>query len=118
VVSKGRERLAVSKQRAQKLVGERFNLRRVNKLQVSKQYHIKISNMFAALEKLSDGENTNRAWENVQLNIKSSAIKRPGVHELKQHKPWYHEECLVSYITGSRLKSSGYRILTKEIWII
>ena len=31
---------------------------------------------------------TNRAWENITENIKTTA------KELKQHKPWFDEECL------------------------
>ena len=50
VVAKVRERLAVRKQAAQKFDGVRFNLRKQNDLEVRKQYHIKISNRFAALE--------------------------------------------------------------------
>jgi hypothetical protein len=50
VVAKVRERLAVVKQSAQKFDVERFNLRRLNELEVRKQYHIKISNTFEALE--------------------------------------------------------------------
>jgi len=64
VVAKVRERLAVSKQAAQKLAREIFNLGKLNELQVSKQYQIEISNRFAALENLSDGDDINRAWEN------------------------------------------------------
>jgi hypothetical protein len=56
VVAKVRDRLAVSKQAAQKLDREIFNLGKLNELQVSKQYQIEISNRFAGLENLSDGE--------------------------------------------------------------
>ena len=49
VVAKVRERLAVSKQEAQKLDGERFNLRKLKDLEVKKQYQIEITNRFAAL---------------------------------------------------------------------
>jgi hypothetical protein len=40
MVAKVRERLAVSKQAAEKLDEERFNLRKLNELEVRKQYHI------------------------------------------------------------------------------
>jgi len=50
VVAKIREGLAVSKQMAQKFDGERFNLRKLNELEVRKQYQIEITNRFAALE--------------------------------------------------------------------
>ena len=88
VVAKVRERLAVRKQAAQKLEGERFNLRKLNERQVRTQYQIEITNRFAALE------NLNRAWENTKETIKTSAKESLGLHELKQHKPWFDEECL------------------------
>jgi hypothetical protein len=37
-----------------------------------KQYQIKISNRFAALENLNDGEDINRAWKNIKKNSKTS----------------------------------------------
>ena len=53
MVTKVRERLAVSKQAAQGFDGERFNLRKLNELEVRKQYQIEITNRFAALENLT-----------------------------------------------------------------
>ena len=66
VLAKIRERLAVSKQATQRFDGERFNLRKQNDLEVRKQYQIEITNMFAALENLSDDEDINRAWETLK----------------------------------------------------
>ena len=60
MVTKVRERLAVSKQAAQKIDGDRFNLRKLNELEVRKQYQIEITNRFATLENLSDDEDINR----------------------------------------------------------
>ena len=94
MVAKVRERLAVSKQAAQKLDGERFNLRKLKDLEVKKQYQIEITNRFATLGNISDDGDTNRAWENIKENIKTSAKESLGAHELKQHKPWFDEECL------------------------
>jgi hypothetical protein len=94
VLAKVRERLVVSKQTAQKFDVERFNLRKVNELEVRKQYPNKISNRLAALENLNDSENINRAWENVKENIKISVKESLGLYELKQHKPWLDEEYL------------------------
>ena len=94
VARKVRERLAASKQAAQNVDGERFYLRKLNDLEVRKQYQInplnaelnpiyhllallgahhifhfsgirvKIANGFTALENLSHSEDINRAWEN------------------------------------------------------
>jgi hypothetical protein len=56
VVAKVRERLAVSKQTAQNFDVERFTLRKINELEVRKEYQSEISNRFAALENVSDNE--------------------------------------------------------------
>ena len=77
--------MAVSKQTAQKFDGERFNLRKLNELEVRKQYQIEITNRFAALGNLNDKEDVNRAWENIKENIKTSAKETLSLHELKQH---------------------------------
>ena len=79
LVAKLRERLAVSKQRAQKFDVERFNLRKLNEPEFRTQHQIKISNMFAALENLSDNEDINMCWENVKENVKTSAKQSLGL---------------------------------------
>jgi hypothetical protein len=89
VVAKVRERLAVRRQAAQKLDGERFNLRKLNKLEVKEKFQMEITNRFAALENLNVDEDVNSPWENVNENIKTSAKESLGLNELKQHKPWY-----------------------------
>jgi hypothetical protein len=48
VVAKFRERLAAIKQTTRKFDCERFNLRKLNELEVRKQYQIEITNRFAA----------------------------------------------------------------------
>ena len=53
-LQKARERVAVSKEVSQKFDVEIFNHRKLNELEVRKEYHIKILNRFAALENLSD----------------------------------------------------------------
>jgi hypothetical protein len=50
------------------------------------------------LEVVSDSEDINRAVENIKGNIKISAKESPGLYELKQHKPWFDEECLAFYV--------------------
>ena len=52
---------------------ERFNLRKLNGMEVRRQYAFKISNRFAALETRNDSEDINRAWENIIENIKTSS---------------------------------------------
>jgi len=39
------------------------------------------------LENLSDSKD-------IKENVKISAKESPGLFELKQHKPWFDEECL------------------------
>jgi hypothetical protein len=81
VVEKVRERLAVSKQPTNKSDGERLK-------EVTKQYQIEISDMFANSENLNNSEDINGAWENIEENIKTSAKDSPGLYEMKQHKSW------------------------------
>jgi len=51
VVAKVGKRLAENKQAAQKFDVDRSNLRKLSDMQDRKQYHIKISKIFAAFEK-------------------------------------------------------------------
>jgi len=57
------------------LRGERFNLRKLNELEVKEKYQIEITNRFAALENLDVDKDVNRAWENIKENIKTSAAR-------------------------------------------
>jgi len=94
VVAKVKERLAGSKQAAQKFDGERFNLRKLTALEVRKEYQTEITNRFVALENLSDSKDKDRAWEHIKDNIKTSAKENLGLHKMKHHKPLFDEECL------------------------
>jgi len=94
VVAKFRERLTVSKQAAQRFDGERFNLRKLNELEIRKKYQIEITNRFESLQNLNDDEDINRAWENIKENIEASAKESLSLQELKQHKPRFDEDCL------------------------
>ena len=46
-----------------------------------------------------------------------SAKESLGLHELKQHKPWFDEECLHSLDQRKQAKCSGYRIQVKAMYI-
>ena len=94
VVAKVREILAVSKPTAQKFDVERFDLRKLSKLEVCKQYQIKSPRCLAALENLNVSEDINRAWDKVKENIKTSPKESLGLCELKYHKPLFDDECL------------------------
>jgi len=84
----------VGKQDTQRFDRQRFNLRKLNEPEVREQYQIEITNRFAALENLNDDEDVNRNWESIKENIQTSAKESLGLHELKQNKPWFDEECL------------------------
>jgi hypothetical protein len=90
-VAKLRERLVVSKTDAKNFDAERFNLRKLNELEVRKRYKIKISTRFAAFENLNDSKDINMALESIKQNIKTSA--KESLYELKKQKPWV-DECL------------------------
>jgi len=50
---------------------ERFYPQKLSELEVRTQYQIEISDRFAALEKLNDGEYINSFWENIKENRKT-----------------------------------------------
>jgi hypothetical protein len=73
VMAEVRKRLAVSKQRTDYM--ERFNLKKLNEVEGKEQYHVEISNRFAALENLDAAVDINRAWETIRefMNFISAA---------------------------------------------
>jgi hypothetical protein len=66
---------------------ERFNLKKLNEVEGKGQYHVEISNRFAALEDLHTEVEINSAWETIPQNIKISAKESLGYYELQKHKP-------------------------------
>ena len=58
----------------------------------------------AALENSDDDEDVNRTLENIKENIQTSAKESLGLHEFKQNKPWFDEECLGFLDQGKRAK--------------
>jgi hypothetical protein len=94
VVAKVRERLPVSKRMVKKMDVERFNLKQLNEEEVKEKFQDTIKNKFAALDKLDNNGNINRAWETIGENIRISAKESIGLCESKSYKPWFDEECL------------------------
>jgi hypothetical protein len=45
------------------------------------------------LENFDDDVDINMAWELTRETIEASFTKSLGLYELKQHKPWFDEEC-------------------------
>jgi hypothetical protein len=84
-VVKLRERIAVSKQTRQKFDLERFDLKKLDDIEIKEKYQVEISNRFAALESLDESSNINNAWESIRENIKTSTKDNLGYHRLK-HK--------------------------------
>ena len=76
------------------VVGERFNLRKLNELEVRKRYQIEITNRFAALGNVENDRDIKRAWEDIKDSIKTSAKESLGVQDQKKYEPWFDEECL------------------------
>jgi len=70
------------------------------------------------LENVCDGKDKNRALENIEKNIKTSAKNTLSLHELKQHKPWFDGEYLVFLDQRDRIKCGGYKMQAKAILII
>jgi len=97
----------VGKQAAQRFDRQRINLRKLNEPKVREQYQIEITIMFAALENLNDDDDVNRIWEYIKENIQTSVKESLGLHELKQNKPWFDEECLGFLGQRKRAKTQG-----------
>ena len=90
--------MEVSKQVVQTLNVQRINLRKLNEMEVTKQYQTEISNRFAAVENLRDREYT----KYIKENIKTSSKETLSMNKLKQHKPWFDEECLFVFLLAQR----------------
>jgi hypothetical protein len=73
VVAKIRERLSVNKQGSHKFHMERFNLKKLNKVEGKEKYLVEVSNRIAALEDLDAEVESNTIWEmteNVKISVK------------------------------------------------
>jgi hypothetical protein len=83
----------VSKQTMHRVHMDRFNLKKLNKVEDKQQYYVEISNRLAALENLDTEVDINTAWETIRENIKTLAKESLGHYELKKHTPWFDEGC-------------------------
>jgi hypothetical protein len=54
---------------------ERSNLKKLNEVKDKEQYHVEISNRFAALENLDTVVDINSAWETIRENIVTCGLK-------------------------------------------
>jgi hypothetical protein len=72
---------------------ERFNHRKLNKVEGNEQFRVEISNRLSALEVWNAEVEINSAWETIRENIKISAKENLGYLEFKKHKPWFNKGC-------------------------
>jgi hypothetical protein len=93
VVAKLRERISVSKRARQNYDLERFDLKKLNDVEVEEKCQVEISNRFAALESLDESFDINNILESIKENIKTSAKENLGYQKLKHNKPWFDDEC-------------------------
>jgi hypothetical protein len=79
---------------------ERFNLKKLNKVEGKEQFRVDISNRFAALDYWDIEMEINSAWEMIIDNIKISANESLGYFKLKKHNPRFDKGC--SKLLGRR----------------
>jgi hypothetical protein len=72
---------------------ERFNIKKLNKVEGKVNNRVEVSNRFTALESLDAEVEINTVWDTIRENIKISAKESLGYYELKTHKPWFDEGC-------------------------
>ena len=85
MVAKVRERLAVSKQAAQNFDWERFNLRKLNDLEVRKQYRLRLQTGLQLWRTCVMTRKKIVIGRTFKKNIKISAKEILGLYELKQY---------------------------------
>jgi hypothetical protein len=92
-VAKLRYRISVGKRARQKFDLERFDLKKLDDVEVKEKYHVEISNRSAALESSDKSFDIKNAWESIRENIKTLAKDNLGYQKLKHNKPWFDDEC-------------------------
>jgi hypothetical protein len=92
-VAKLRERISVIRRAKKKFHLERFDLKKLDDVEVTEKYQVEISNRFEALDKLYESFGINNACVNIIENIKTSAKYNLGYQKLKHNKPWFDDDC-------------------------
>jgi hypothetical protein len=72
---------------------ERFNLKKLNKVEGKERYRAEVSNRFAAFKDLNAEEDIISPCETVRENINISTIESLGYHEFKKHEPQFDDGC-------------------------
>jgi hypothetical protein len=65
--------VAVNKQRSHRFHTKKFNLKKLIEVEGKENYHVGVSNRFAALEDFDTEVEINNAWETIRENCKISA---------------------------------------------
>jgi hypothetical protein len=86
------EKISVSKRARQKFNLERFDLKKLDDIEIKEKYQLQISNRFADLESLDENFDINNAGESIRENIKTSAKFNLGYQKLKCNKLWLDDE--------------------------
>jgi hypothetical protein len=92
VIARERERISLSKRSRQNFNLKRFDLTRLDDVEVKEKYQVEISKRFAALESLDESFDIHNAWESIRENIKTSAKDNLGYQMLNYKKPWFDDE--------------------------
>jgi hypothetical protein len=86
-VAKLTEGISVSKGAMKNSDLERFDMRRLDDVQVKEKYQVEVSHILEALESLDESFDINNAWESIGENINISAKVNLGYQKLKNNKP-------------------------------
>jgi hypothetical protein len=89
---------------------ERFNLKKLDKVDGKEQCCVEVPKRFAALKDLAAEMDINSTLETITENTKISANKNLCYYELLKHKPWFDERCSELLDKRNKLNCSGYRI--------
>jgi hypothetical protein len=92
VVAEMRERISVSKGTRQNSDLERFDLKKLDDVEVKEKCQVEISNRFVALESLVESLDINKTYESIRENIKTSAKENLRYWKLKHKKPRFNDE--------------------------
>jgi hypothetical protein len=82
VVAKLRERISVSKRVRQNFDLQRFDLKKLDDVEVKEKYQVEISNIHEALENFDESFYINNSCESIRENIKTSAKDNLGYQKL------------------------------------
>jgi hypothetical protein len=107
-VAKLRERISVSKRAWQNFDLERFDLKKLDDVEVKEKYQVEISNRFASSESSDESFDINNPWESIRQNIKTSYKDNLDYQKQKHNKPWFDDK-------RSKLKDQQKRVKLQRL---